>query len=578
MNWFNKVKAILGNRFNALPGLVSLFLIASLLDILSIGLIFPYLDIVMNSKDSDVFLMIAETVLPYINLISIGSNQLLIMASLLIVIMFSMKTAMAIFINKVILNYCYGHGAYLKKRLLKIFQSMDYLNFIKSDSSDYIVAITQLASGFSQSYIQSILRLLSEGLVIILLLAMIGFVNFYILLLLLGLASITFISFNLIASKKMKSYGQIATDTNRNIIQLTAQSIRGFKEIKLFNLQNNFNFRLGSEAEKFATSTVKNQILFTAPRYLIEFLFVLMIVGSVLIFLTAGVKPSTLIPALGLFALAGLRILPSVNVLINSIGQIFYLDYTVDKIFGFISQEDKLIEINENITSLNSKKIDVFKTLKCDGVAFTYPTQSKPTLVNVTFDIKKGEKIGVFGDSGGGKTTFLNLLLGLLEPTEGDIFINGISKNIQNTRSDYFAYLPQEVFLLTDTIKENICLYEDEPDTYLLEAAVANARLDNVISSLDYGIETIIEENGTNLSGGQKQRVAFARAFYLNRNIIILDESTSALDPQNQKEIVDYLMSLNDDITVIFVSHNQEVLNKLDRVYKLSDGKISEIV
>jgi len=216
--------------------------------------------------------------------------------------------------------------------------------------------------------------------------------------------------------------------------------------------------------------------------------------------------------------------------------------------------------------------------LKCNGVSFTYPSSPDATLKNINFDIERGEKIGIFGSSGGGKTTFLNLLLGLLEPTEGDIFVNGVRIKTHDTRSDYFAYLPQDVFLLTDTIKKNICLYEDKPDIDLLASAIANAKLDKVISSLNHGLETNIEENGTNLSGGQKQRIAFARAFYLNRNIIILDESTSALDPQNQTEIVDYLISLNDDVTIIFVSHNQDVLNRLDRVYEISNGQISEIL
>ena len=216
------------------------------------------------------------------------------------------------------------------------------------------------------------------------------------------------------------------------------------------------------------------------------------------------------------------------------------------------------------------------KTL-INGVKFSYPNTTLIALNNISLEIQSGESIGLIGVSGSGKTTLVDILLGLMSPQQGTIKYNGNPlHDVLSIWRDQVAYMPQEIFLIDDTLKRNIALgvNDENIDDKILELALDQAELKEIVYHLPDGIDTIIGERGVRLSGGQRQRIALARAFYHGRNILVMDEATSALDSETEKEIVDEIQKFKGKKTIIVIAHRSSTIQYCDRIYKLENGSI----
>tara|TARA_Y100000992_G_C21174327_1_gene447524 strand:- start:239 stop:922 length:684 start_codon:yes stop_codon:yes gene_type:complete len=221
-------------------------------------------------------------------------------------------------------------------------------------------------------------------------------------------------------------------------------------------------------------------------------------------------------------------------------------------------------------------KINNFESLKLENCCFSY-RKNREILTNINIDINKGDLIGIIGESGSGKTTLMNLLLGLLEPQSGNVLLN--KKNINGnykTLSNLVGYLPQDVFLIDDTISKNIALgqKDSEIDVGKILKCIEQVKLGNFISELHQGIETSVGQRGIQISGGQRQRISLARALYHDRPVLIMDESTNSLDQETENEILSQIYSLKGLKTVIMISHKIESLNSCNKIYQIKDGKI----
>jgi ABC-type multidrug transport system fused ATPase/permease subunit len=211
------------------------------------------------------------------------------------------------------------------------------------------------------------------------------------------------------------------------------------------------------------------------------------------------------------------------------------------------------------------------------NIFFRYDLSQEDSLKNLNFEIKKGESIGIKGESGAGKSTLIDIILGLLDPSEGSIFINGIVKNDSNINwGENVGYVPQNVFLLDDTIEKNIALGipNDKIDRNKILSSIKSAQLDNYINSLPLGVKSVVGERGVRLSGGQRQRIGIARALYNDPDIIILDEATSALDSETEASFMEVIYALKREKTILIVAHRLSTLSNCDRIIAIKDGKI----
>jgi len=308
---------------------------------------------------------------------------------------------------------------------------------------------------------------------------------------------------------------------------------------------------------------------------MLELTMISFVVLFVLGTLFLGGNIDTLLPTLSVFGVASLRLFPAANTLIQSLIQIRYSRDSVSRLYNdYYKLKQPSGKEDQPVSTQMPKQ---FQVLKLDRVSFTYPQSEFKALNEISLEINAGESIGLIGPSGSGKTTLVDMLLGLLEPQQGNIQYNGegVKTVLQQWRSQA-AYIPQQVFLIDDTLRHNVAfgIDNDEIDNDRLQESLRQSKLIKVVEQLPQGVETILGENGVRLSGGQRQRVALARAFYHGRDVLVMDEATSALDDQTEQEIVKEIDQLKGKKTMIVIAHRLTTLKHCDRIYKLENGRV----
>ncbi len=353
------------------------------------------------------------------------------------------------------------------------------------------------------------------------------------------------------------------------------QGFTGVSELKLFNKEKYFSDKFDKSTGDFFTIQRKLLFLQQVQRGYLEFVLIVSIALLSLVVLFRGNSISSILPSLSIFLFAALRMLPSANRIIISLQTMHFTKAGVELIHHELSsfRNEKLVE---NIHPLDSillpKQSVVFQ-----DISFAYPTSDIKSLDNVNIEIKIGSVVGVIGQSGSGKTTLVNILTGLLTPSSGKVFADGmdITDRLYELRK-FIGYVPQNIFLLDDSLKNNIAfgLPDSEIDLVQLDAVISAAQLEAVVNNLPDGVDSIVGERGIKLSGGQRQRIGIARALYNNPTILILDEGTSALDNETETYIMSSVAKLKGKLTIILIAHRYSTLHFCDIVYKMHGGAI----
>jgi len=376
----------------------------------------------------------------------------------------------------------------------------------------------------------------------------------------------------------MKLYGKKLNEASTCMVRNIQEGISGLKEIRILGKECYFYDNVVSNAKKQAFYNLKSQLFMTSSRYLVEIalvIFVVFLVGKTIIL---GESLNQLAPTLGMFGVAAIRLIPIASSVSSNLVRFRYGE---DTVFLLSADIKKIKDHDVNVLDVKSENIKTstgvaFKNITLENINFSFPKSSTDVLKNISIKIKSGDSIGFMGASGGGKTTLINILLGLLTPTKGRVLYNGnlLNQSINEWQSN-IAYLPQEIFLTDNTLKQNIALgvAEDEVDISRLHNSIQKARLSDMLSNLKDGIDTVIGEHGVRLSGGQRQRVALARAFYHNRSVLVMDESTSALDNETEQEIVQEVKLLKGSVTMIIIAHRITTLQHCDKIYEINGGE-----
>ncbi len=311
----------------------------------------------------------------------------------------------------------------------------------------------------------------------------------------------------------------------------------------------------------------KNYFVQMLPRLLLEVTVIFILVAIIIFNLGEGENIFNLLPYLSLLVVTSIRLIPAVNGITTSFNTLKITKASFELITNILLNEDNFKKTNFKI-----KKIKFNKKLILENINFKYSNQNNHLIKNLNFQISKGERIGINGSSGTGKTTLVNILIGLLNPGSGKIIIDNIEHDkyiLENV-----GYIPQEVFLTDDTIKNNILCGEIENfDQNLFDKCVKLAELDEIVKSLPNTVDTMIGERGLNISVGQKQRIGIARALYKRPSILIFDESTSALDNKTEENFLNNIFSIDRSITLIFISHRRGPLLKCDKIFNLNTNK-----
>ena len=569
MIMIKKIKQILNwSQKKQLISLLSIIFFVSLLDLLGISIFFPILVILseINSSENEFIFYLTE------NINFLNSENILIYLIFLLLIIFFIKTALSLFLNYLKYRILFGFYAQLSSRLMKIYINLRYSDFIKLKIFEKANTLKPEIEYFVLSVIDPFLVICLEMLTIFLITL---FLIFYDPNLLLGLIIFGGFSIYVITkffAKKLKKIGEKKLILNNTIQQQINQGLLGIKDIKLSLKENLFTDKYSKIA--FEQSIIASIIRFIqeTPRLLIELLAIICFVTIILISIYSGQLLSELVIKLGIFAVASFRILPSLNRIIVSINSIRQSSSVIDIILKDIELE-KIITTDKqvNITEKNIKVIEI------SDLSYKYPSSDSSIIEKLNLDIRLGDYIGIYGKSGSGKSTFINLFSGLLKQDEGDFLLNDNKIDVNSSSwKKNIGYVPQSIFLNNETIRENIAFGEKKENINNAKVieVLKKVQLYNFVTEKKNGIDTVISDNSLNLSGGQIQRIGIARALYRNPKILIFDESTNSLDFETEKEFMKVVYKLREDKIVIFVSHKISLLEDCNKIYEFKNKNL----
>ena len=575
MNLFiRQVLKLLDKDKKKLPLIICFFIFSSLMDIVGIGLIGPYVALLIDLDLSSGFVAGAIT---FFGLPS-EKEQLIKIIGYALLAIFVFKAIVAISVNKVIVKFSESQHVRLIKVLMSSYQAMPYPEYIKRNSSEYIYSVHQLSNQYANHVVSPLLRMTSDGIVVSFVIFFLGIQSPEALILLVSLIVIMMFFYDSIFRKKLNLYGEKLNIAAANIIKTVSEGIEGMKEIRILGKEHFFFKNIIIESDKLANFAIKSTVISQSLRYILELTMIAFIVFLVIFTLSYGKSLDNLVPTLSIFGIAALRLFPAVNTFMQSLMQ---MRYGKDSVSRLANDLKNINDLNIKITDLNANNSNTkFIELNLKNVYFSYPEIDDYALSDINLNIQAGESIGIIGPSGSGKTTLLDTLLGLFTPQKGNITFNGA--DIRTNLSEWHAqvaYIPQQVFLIDGSLEENIVFGDNKEqiNREKLKDSLKLAKLSDFVETLPDGINTLLGERGIRFSGGQRQRVALARAFYHQRNVIVMDEATSALDNNTEREIVDEIERLKDKKTMIVIAHRLSTLKHCDRIYELKNGKIINI-
>ena len=360
------------------------------------------------------------------------------------------------------------------------------------------------------------------------------------------------------------------------------QSIYGIKDVKILNKENFFAGSFGKYSDRNAKLTTNYTVLNNMPRLLIETFSICGILGYLAVCIVNSQDLTELMPQISAFAVAAMRLMPSINRINTHLTNIAFYEPSVNYVYENVDFTSyKLKGKYEKEKSGNGEPIRLEKEIRMEGITYQYPESDKPVLVDAQMAVPVGKSVGVMGPSGAGKTTAVDILLGLLKVKSGRILCDGrdIFENYESWLS-HIGYIPQTIYLTDDTIRENIAfgVAKEEIDDARVWEVLEEAQMKDFVKGLPQEIWTTIGERGVRLSGGQRQRLGIARALYHNPEILVFDEATSALDTETESAIMEAIDSFHGRKTLIIIAHRLRTIENSDIIYKAEGGKIRRTV
>tara|TARA_E500000178_G_scaffold183468_2_gene181910 strand:- start:3142 stop:4872 length:1731 start_codon:yes stop_codon:yes gene_type:complete len=543
-----------------------LSIVISFLEVISIGSVAAFIGVILQPEkflEDYVDIKIIQSFLSYDQLLRVKIGSIFLFG------LFFFKSIVTFFANYLEQKLHASIKKRLASKIFKSYLSRDYNFFIKNNPAKlWNVVITEV--NVISNYIKVIFNFFASVILIIGLFVLIAFTNIQTILIFFILSFIVFLIMKFFKTK-IDFWSKERFKNDSNISKSVNQSLGSIKEIKLFNLENIFFNNFFKDLSNNEKLKVYINVINFMPRQILE----LIGVSSLLLFLyyfTLNNKDiSEILPFLTLVALSVIRIVPVFSLLSVQLNSIRFLGGSKHQILKEIRYLQKNDKNKKTIKKIKDKN-HTFKEINFRNVNFFY-NKKKTILKNLNFRIKKNDRVLIVGPSGSGKTTIINLILGLLEPTSGVIKLNkknNLDINNVNAWQDKIGLIPQDVYLMDDTIKNNIILYSKEFSKENLDKALKISRLNHEVKKFSKGINSLVGHRGRKLSGGQRQRLALARALYKKPEVLIMDEPTSSIDYKSEMQIINSLVSISKNYTIIMVAHRAEkfihLFNKIIKI------------
>jgi ATP-binding cassette, subfamily B, bacterial PglK len=554
--------------------LLIMIIIMAFLEMIGVASIMPFIAVLTNPNIVETN-SILSTMFQFSSILGVSNNrEFLFFLGILVFVLLVFSLLFKALTTYLQIRFVQMREYTIGKQLIENYLCHPYDWFLNQNTSDLGKKILSEVSVIIGSGMRPMIEIISKSIVTFAIIFLLALTNLN-LTVAVGLTFfIIYVLIYFFSRGFLKRIGKERLQANQLRFYTITEAFSAIKEIKLGGLENIYTKRFSKPAKNYALHNSSSQILAQLPRFGIEIIAFGGMLLVILYLMAETGKFAEALPIVAVFGFAGYRLMPALQQIYHSMNQIRFIGPAIDELYK---------DFKDSETYINNKnqEIDTFeKTLTLNNICYEYPNSSNKILKDINLIIQARSTVGFVGKTGSGKTTIIDIILGLLDLKKGSLKIDGIELNKNNIRSwqKSIGYVPQNIYLSDDTIAANIAFGVEEKnyDQQRIENAAKTANLHEFVTkSLPKKYQTNVGERGVRLSGGQRQRIGIARALYKNPKLLVMDEATNSLDNQTEKAVMEAVHKLNKEITIILIAHRLNTLSECEKIYLLKDGKIT---
>jgi len=574
MEIFKKLLSILTPRERRFAILLLVMItMMALLEMVGVASIFPFIAVLSNPSliETNYFL---NSFFQISNIFGVkNNNQFLFFLGIVVFTSIVLSIAFKIFTIYIQVRFINMREFSIGRRLLEKYINQPYSWFLSRHSAVLGKNILSEVHILVNSGIAPLIELASKGMIVITLITLLFIVNPKITLIMGCSLTLTYLLIFYLVKKYLTIIGEKRLISNQHRFSSVNEAFSALKEVKVGRLEQNYIKNFSNAAFIMAKTQASSQVIGQIPRFILEAI----VFGGILLIILYIMKETgnfnDALPIISLYIFAGYRLMPALQQIYVSFTTLVFVGPTIEK----LNNDYK----NLNLPNQDQKQVKLYlkNSIYLKNIIYEYPNAERVALKDISLQIPAKSRIGLIGTTGSGKTTLVDIILGLLQPQKGSFEVDGKAITDQNLKSwqQLIGYVPQHIYLSDDTIDANIAFgvkSEDiNKDKVQKVSKIANIH-EFIVNELPKKYQTTIGERGIKLSGGQRQRIGIARALYYNPKLLILDEATSALDNETEKAVMDALNNLSKDITVILIAHRLNTVKSCDTIFKLEKGQL----
>ncbi|HZX00051.1 MAG TPA: ABC transporter ATP-binding protein [Trueperaceae bacterium] len=545
--------------------------IMALLQVVGIASVLPFLALVTDPSVVQTNDMLAWT---YDLFGFTSTDSFLVFAGAAVLVLLVLSNAFTAFVEYLLLRFSWRLNHSLSVRLLREYLAKPYVFFLDRNSAGLATNILSEVKQAVRGFVLASLTLISRGAVTLFILGLLVALYPLLALLTFGFLGAAYGITFLFVRRGMAEAGKLRSQSDRGRFQAASEALSGIKDIKILGREEPFLRRFERHSRSYERQMARQQVIAMVPRYAFETIAFGGMMLIVLVLLLQGQGVAEIVPTLGVFAFATLRLLPALQSLFSALSSMRFTTASIDALHRDLEAGGRHV-----LQTKPEAPMPFERSLELKGVRFSYPGIGKPVLDDFGLVIEANSSVGLVGATGSGKTTTVDILLGLLIPDEGGLVVDGVPVTDENRRAwqANLGYVPQQIYLADDSIAANIAfgVQTRAIDMAAVEKAAKLANIhDFIVSELPTGYETFVGERGVRLSGGQRQRLGIARALYHDPKVLVFDEATSALDGITEESIFRAVSDLGRSKTIIMIAHRMTTVRDCDAIYLLERGQI----
>lgn len=506
------------------------------------------------------------------------TKQMFVGFAIIIILIYIIKNVYLSVMYYFLYSFIYDNQLKVETRLIDCYMKKPYTYHLDHNTSEMIRNIMLDSERLFQlilQFLSVISELMLSGLLIIYLLATDPLMTISVF----AVLSVSMIIFMGLTRKRANKYGQINQEYDGYMHQAIEEALGAVKDIKIYHREKYFVDKFSYGGEKKMDALIRTNLFGAIPKYLIEMVCMAGILTVMIFKALSGVDMNSIVPELAAFAVAAFKLLPSVGKIANYFNGISFLKPSIDIIYHDLRETEDMLDLEYKDESTAPDVSDA-EGIEISRVSFSYPNTDKNVLNETSFYIPVGKSVGIIGQSGSGKTTMADIILGIFCPKSGYVKYGRMDVHeYPMTWAEKLAYIPQAIFLSDESIRENIAfgIERGKIDDNRVWQAVEEAQLTEFVKSLPEGLDTKVGERGVRLSGGQRQRIGIARALYGDPEFLVLDEATAALDGETERAVMEAIDSLHGRKTLMIIAHRLTTINNCDLIFSVENGKVRPV-